>query len=138
VIRVPDPDLAEDIYRKLKRGWSFIKLAENYSNFRDSGEKGQIVRRPLPEFPERFQQNLELLQPGRFTKVMSTQKGNYIYRLEKKYPERILPLEDVRDTLRQELIARASSRKFRAWLETRVQKIEITMGTPIRLKKEKK
>jgi len=133
VIRVFDPDLALDIHKKLLRGWSFIKLAENYSNLRGDGARGKIIRKSISDFPPEFTSELEALKPRKTSPILTNGEGYFTFRIERQYPEHILPFDEVRDTLREELMSRERSKRFRNWLNDQVSKTDIRIGTPVPL-----
>jgi hypothetical protein len=131
VIKCTKRELADELYGKLKNGWDFIKLAAQYSVVRGKGEKGEPYQKSIVDFPEEIQPELLALGNGKFSKVCEY-AGNYsIYYLENKLPERILSLNEVQDTLRQEIISRERSRRYRAWLKEQVAAVKILKGTPI-------
>ncbi|MBN1296141.1 peptidyl-prolyl cis-trans isomerase [bacterium] len=131
IIRVYDPDLAEDIHAKLKKGWKFSRLAEIYSNLRGESAGGERVRKRIGEFSEQFEKELMGLKPGQVSPILTSQEGYFIYQLEKRIPPSVLPFEQVHDRLRNESLATARARIFQEWLEEKAGKTVVTMGTPV-------
>ncbi|MCD4653166.1 peptidyl-prolyl cis-trans isomerase, partial [bacterium] len=131
VIRLYNPDLAEDIYKKLNSGWKFDTLAVNYSNLRGDGARGEVFKKQLGEFPREFEMELAALKPGRISKVLCSAEGYYIYKMVKKYPSVVLPFEEVNNGLQEELRFREEARIFQEWLEKEVKKMTIRLGTPL-------
>jgi len=131
VIQLNDPDLAKDISKKLRKGWKFSTLAKNYSSKRGDGADGELYRMHAGEFPQNIEENLANMKPGRISDILSSEDGYYIFKLEKKYPSVILPFDDVKDSLQEELFLRKKSRLFKDWLDAEVEKLTIRQGTPI-------
>ncbi len=137
IIRVNDFDLARDIDKKIRRGWNFVKLAENYSNYRGAGARGRVIRMVISEFPLKHQPELIPLKAGRSSPVLTSREGFYIYKVESVYAEQVLPLQEVQDSIKKELFSRKSSRRYRDWIRTRVADVKIKLGTPVPFEKEK-
>lgn len=131
VIRVYDPDLADDLHNKLKRGWKFTRLAEIYSNMRGDGAGGRVFSKERGEFSVPFESELMDLKPGQITDVLTSQEGYFIYRLEKKHPAAVLPFEEVKDRLQDEYRSREEARIFQEWLDREARKVVVRMGTPL-------
>ncbi|MBN1879244.1 peptidyl-prolyl cis-trans isomerase [bacterium] len=131
IIRVYDADLAKDLYAQLKRKWKFETLAQKHSNLKGEGAQGESVIKQAGELPSEFEAELIQLKPGEISRVLAASEGYFIYKLIKKYPPEVLPLESVRDRLQEELVVRLRSRIFQDWLDQEVNKLEIRQGTPL-------
>ncbi len=131
IIRVLNRDTANEIHKKLRRGWSFTKLAEQYSTIKTRGAKGEIYWEKITELPEEFSDSLKKQRLKRISPVL--QRGNfyYIFKIIARKPERVLPLSAVKDKLHEELLARKRSQRFLKWLEKEINGLDIRMGTPI-------
>jgi hypothetical protein len=131
VIRSVDKSLIDDVWKKLKVGWSFIKLAEQYSNVRGKGAKGEVFREPITDFPLEFQPELTQLAKGKFSSILTFEEEYYVYLIEGRTPEHVLPLTAIRDTLVSELQSRERSHRYREWMKQKVAELDIHIGTPI-------
>jgi parvulin-like peptidyl-prolyl isomerase len=131
IIRVFDIDLAKDIWKKLKKGWRFTRLAETYSTLRDKGAKGKPVRQSISEFPYEFQAELSALKPRQISPILHLDESYYIFKLEKKEPSKIKSFEEVRESIQKELVSQRANELFKNWLNDQVSKMEIRIGTPV-------
>ena len=93
-------DKADGILKKIRNGESFSELAKKYSDDPVSGENGGN----LGEFPEgmmvtEFENALKKLNPKETSKPIKTSFGFHIIQLNKVTPERIKPLEEVKEEI---------------------------------------
>ena len=108
----PGPDArdqAAKLLAELKNGADFATLAKENSSDKGSAIKGGDLGffergRMVPEFAEAV---FALKQPGDLTGVVETKFGLHIIRLEDKRPAGIRDFEDVRETLRREIVAKS-------------------------------
>ncbi|MBN1355311.1 peptidyl-prolyl cis-trans isomerase [bacterium] len=133
MIRVFDLAMAEDLSRKLKAGWDFIKLAERFSNLTGKGARGEKFREYITEFPSEFAEDLKRLPLRTISRILASHEGYHILKIDQRYPERILPLDKVRDTLLTELESKKRNERFRRWLDNQLSLMDVQMGTPIPL-----
>ncbi len=131
VIRVYDPELANDIHARLDKKWKFETLAQNHSNLKGEGAQGASFVKQAGELPSEYGNELLQLKPGQNSRVLASSEGYFIYRLLKKYPAEVLPLDSVRDRLRKDLVISQRSRIFREWLDHEIEKLDIRRGTPL-------
>lgn len=134
MIRVFDQKLAETIRKNVQKGWSFLKLAEQYSTLRDAGAAGALMHISLSEFPPDVGPELSTLAERKISPVLATDDGFFIVYIEKRYPERSLSFEDVRDRIYDDLISRERSHRYREWMKGKVAGMSIQIGTPIPIK----
>lgn len=100
---------AEKLLADLKGGADFAVLAKDNSSDKGSavkgGDLGFFARdRMVPEFGNAV---FALKQPGDLTGVVETKFGFHIIRLEERRPAGVQAFEDVRETLRREILAKA-------------------------------
>jgi len=93
-------DKADGILKKIRNGASFSELAKKYSDDPVSGENGGS----LGEFPEgmmvtEFENALKKLNPKETSEPIKTSFGFHIIQLNKETPERIKPLEEVKEEI---------------------------------------
>lgn len=101
---------ANDVLKKIRNGTSFSELAKKYSDDSTSGKDGGS----LGEFPEgmmvpEFENALKKLKPKETSEPIKTSYGYHIIRLDKITPERIKPLEEVKE----EIITKLKDNKTR-------------------------
>ena len=130
-IRVYDQNEASEIYQKLKKRWSFTKLADRHSTIKGSGANGEIFRKSIDEFPDNFRESLEKTPLHKFTPILSSPEGYFIFCVEKRYPAFVLPIEEVQDNLRTDILSRRRSQRFRQWMDEQIKQVRIVMGTPV-------
>lgn len=131
IIRVHDLDLANDLHARLKKRWKFETLAQEHSNLNGEGAHGESVIKQSGELPGEFEADLQQLNPGEFSRVLASSEGYFIYKLIKKIPAEVLPLESVQDRLREDLAIRLRSAMFQEWLDREIAGLEYTPGTPL-------
>ncbi len=131
MIRVTEIQLAQDIRKKLKNGWNFVKLAERFSTIHGEGENGELLRESIIDLPPEFVDALEKSKEQEIIMVSTAENELYLIRIEKKYPEHILPFSEVQDNLREELASRETSSRYRQWIENELTNCNIRMGTPL-------
>jgi peptidyl-prolyl cis-trans isomerase D len=105
---------ANDVLKKINNGASFSDLAKKYSNDPVSGENGGS----LGEFPEgmmvtEFENALRKLKPKETSEPIKTSYGFHIIRLNKITPERIKPLDEVKEEIIKKLKENKTRQKMR-------------------------
>ena len=105
---------AEDILMKINNGTDFGELAKKYSDDPESGKNGGS----LGEFPvgvmlAEFENALENLKPKEISQPIKTSYGFHIIRLDEVNPERIKPLEEVKDEIAQKVKEIKTRQKMR-------------------------
>lgn len=97
---------AESLLERLHEGEDFEKLAKEYSQDPKTASKGGLLEWKRPgELPEALDKVLfEDMTPGELSdRPIKSSEGFHILKLEEVRSERIRPLEEVKDTLEQEL-----------------------------------
>ena len=105
---------AENILMKINNGTDFGELAKKYSDDPESGKNGGS----LGEFPvgvmlAEFENALENLKPKEISQPIKTSYGFHIIRLDEVNPERIKPLEEVKDEIAQKVKEIKTRQKMR-------------------------
>jgi len=137
VIRVYEEDLAKKIHRKLKQKWSFTKVAEWSTTMKGIGAKGEKHRIPIDDIPDEFVDKLKKLPLLHISDILKSEEKFYIYKVYERTPERILPLDEVKDILINELIAHERSKCFQEWMENQLRKTDIRVEALIDLQEIK-
>lgn len=91
---------ARQILERLRQGEDFAALATRYSEdpaTKDQG--GDLGFFPRGRMEENFERAAFGLEPGGVSDLVETRYGIHIVRVEEKRPERVLPLEEVRDEI---------------------------------------
>jgi len=108
---------AKDILAKLQSGADFAALAKEKSKCpskEKGGELGFISKgQTVPE----FEQAVFVLQPGQLSGVVKTQFGYHIIKVTEKQPEKIMALDEVKDQLKQMLLADKQKARFESLLK---------------------
>ena len=105
---------ANDVLKKIRNGASFSELAKKYSDDPVSGENGGS----LGEFPEgmmvtEFENALKKLSPKETGEPIKTSFGFHIIQLNEVTPERIKPLEEVKEEIIKKIKANKTRQKMR-------------------------
>lgn len=129
---------AKQIKDKLKNGEDFIELAKQYSiepNARTSG--GDIGFHPkgalLPEYEEAA---FKLTKNGQVSGIVKTQYGYHIIRLEGTKPPSFVPLEEVKDFIKQQMAQEKQKELIEKYVEELKKNAKITVNETL-LKDEK-
>ena len=105
---------AEDILKKIRNGGSFSDLAKKYSDDPISGKNGGS----LGEFPEgmmltEFENALKKLQPKDISEPIKTTYGFHIIQLDSVTPERIKPINEVKEEIKNKIKENKTRQKMR-------------------------
>ncbi len=118
-ILLDDPRMAELVLGRLRRGELFENLAREYSRDADSrergGDLGWVSRGQL--VPE-FEQVAFSLQPGQVSGIVRTQYGYHLIQVLQRRPAVAATLDEVREQVRQRLLAAKQEAAFQQWLQT--------------------
>lgn len=109
--------LADDIHKKLLDGYDFKELAKNYSEgpYREEGgDMGYIKRGQLLKEIDNV---IFFLNVGEVSDVIETPIGYHIFKLYDRIEEKVLPLEEVRQKVIEDIFRIKAQEKFNAWLE---------------------
>lgn len=103
---------ANDILAKLNGVADFAALAKERSKCpskEKGGELGLISKgQTVPE----FESAAFALQPGQLSAVVKSQFGYHIIKVTEKQPEKVLPFDEVKDQLKQMLLADKQKERF--------------------------
>lgn len=128
-ILVKDEKSAKDILRKLKANEPFTGLAMVYSLDPGSksrgGELGYFTRGQM--VPE-FEKVAFALKYRAVSKPVKTQFGYHIIQGGELRPARILPLNNVREDIKERILRENSQQAYQRWLTERRAKADISYG----------
>ncbi len=104
---------AERIYKRIKRGESFARLARRYSEDPGSAKKGgELGFFSRGEMVKPFEDAVFSMKPGQISRPIRTPFGWHIIKLEKIEPARFRPLSEVKKSI----VARLRAKKARAMI----------------------
>lgn len=106
---------AQALLEKIQKGADFAALAQKHSQDESTAAAGGdlgFFSRGAMVGP--FEQAAFALQPGEVSGVVETTFGYHIIKLEEKKPERLRPLEEVREEIAGELQQEMAEREVRA------------------------
>jgi peptidyl-prolyl cis-trans isomerase C len=87
---------AQEIYERARKGEDFAKLAQQYTDNKDSID---INGMPAASFVPPLPATIAKLKPGEISAPVETQYGFHIVKLGERIPPRVKPFEEVRDDL---------------------------------------
>lgn len=140
----PDPGLPEEEFTRLddaarqrcekalaeiRAGRDFAAVARRFSEHKATAEKGGEVGWIEPGevgMPEFEQVVFQKLKPGQVSPIISTGRGYFIVQLEDSQEGGVIPLEEVRGRIRQQLMNQGSETRYLAWIETLKKKYKVT------------
>jgi peptidyl-prolyl cis-trans isomerase C len=129
---------AKQVQAKLQKGEDFTELAKKYSidpNVRQTG--GEIGFQPkgslIPEFENAA---YKLNKVGQMTGIVKTQFGYHIIRLEGVKPPSYVPLEEVKDFIKQKNAQEKQKEVLEKYIEELKKNVKITINEAL-LKEEK-
>ena len=113
----------ERLLGKLRQGADFQTLARQHSDCPDNaGDLGTFGR---GQMVQAFEDQAFNTDPGHYTDVFETEFGFHIvYVIERNTPE-LIPVDDVRDKIQQELINRARQKALEDFVDAAKEKADI-------------
>jgi foldase protein PrsA len=112
-ILVETKEEAQKLLAQVKAGKDFASLAKEFS--KDPGSKddgGELPRFGRGEMYEEFETAAFALSPGQLSGVVNTPAGFHIIRLEEKFPEKQLSLDEVKDQIKEMLLEERRGEAF--------------------------
>ncbi|MBC61701.1 MAG: hypothetical protein CMP11_04525 [Zetaproteobacteria bacterium] len=103
----------EECYQKIKEGMSFTDAAKVYSDLPQHG----TVSYKLSDLSEEIRENVKTLEVAKFSKIITTSGGYYIFYLESKEVGKDSEFEMHKDQYYQDLRNIELKRLFEQWLK---------------------
>lgn len=103
---------AKDVLAKLNGGADFAALAKEKSKCPSKDQGGELGLLSKGQTVPEFEAAAFALQPGQLSGVVKTQFGYHIIRVTEKQPERVMAFDEVKDQLKQMLIADKQKAQF--------------------------
>jgi parvulin-like peptidyl-prolyl isomerase len=116
-ILVPKKALADSIYKQLKAGGDFGKLAKKYSKDPGSAAQGGKLTVSKGQTVPEFDKAAFALKTNEISKPIHTQYGYHIIQpLSAVKPPKTTALKDVKESIRQQLTQTKKNEKMRTWV----------------------
>ncbi len=119
---------AQQVIDRLKAGEDFAKVAQELSTDPTKARGGDIGYFSKGQLIPEFEQACEKLQPGEISGVIKTQLGCHVIRLTERKASRQLPLEEVNDQIKKQLV----SQQEQKLVETFIQQLRAKAQVQIR------
>jgi parvulin-like peptidyl-prolyl isomerase len=117
-ILVDDKKLADDLHAQLQDGADFAELAKKHSTDTGSAEEGGKLTDVRGSFVPEFEEVAFALETGEIGEPVESQFGwHIITALADTKPEETTPLEEVRDSIRDQLLQDKQNKAMAAWVE---------------------
>jgi parvulin-like peptidyl-prolyl isomerase len=107
----------------------FEELAEQYSIAPEASEGGHMGTFRRGELPTSFETEVFDLKRGGLSRVVQTDFGFHIFRLNASYPSEDLSLEDVQASIRVDLLRQRSDETLALFLENLKQRYPVWIDT---------
>jgi parvulin-like peptidyl-prolyl isomerase len=114
-ILVKQKALADKLYTQLKNGASFAALAKKYSQDTGSAKKGGELTIQKGQTVAPFDKVAFELDKGEISKPVKTQFGWHI--IQALAPVKTTPLDDVKNTIKQQLLTQKQKSAMDTWLK---------------------
>jgi peptidyl-prolyl cis-trans isomerase SurA len=100
-------------FEELEKGGSFTDVAKEFS---DEPSKGETVTTKKEELIPELRQALQPLKTGSYTPVVQTPYGYHILRLMDVKKGARIPLDDVRDKVKEAIFQRESAKRYKEYV----------------------
>ncbi len=110
---------AEGILQRLKKGEDFPKVARESSEDPDTAAKGGELGylSPGKTNSEEFEKAAFALKPGEISPVVETPFGYHIIKVEERKEKRMVPFEEAKEYIRQNLRGQLEQKKAQEFLD---------------------
>lgn len=102
---------AEEVLKKVEAGEDFSKLAKEYSEDSSAEDGGELGKFTKGQMVQEFEDAAFALEPGKTSKIIETQYGYHIIKLNKKGTE-TLNYDDIASDVRQDFLDEKISNKI--------------------------
>jgi peptidyl-prolyl cis-trans isomerase SurA len=123
----PQEEIMKELLSKLDGGASFAELARSYSEGpkrEDGGNFGWLTRDTLRG---EIRDAAFALKPGQYSRIIATDDGYYILRVEDRRQAAVQPMADVRAQIEKTLIQEERQRLQQEWIDSLRSKAFIKM-----------
>lgn len=120
---------ADELYEQLMNGASFEELAKEHSTDEASAEDGGRLTDQKGTFVPEFEEVAFSLETGEIGKPVKSDFGWHIIKaLKDTVKERTMPFDEVKDSIKEQLLRERRDEKMAAWLEDVEAKYEPQIG----------
>lgn len=131
-IVVKDRSLAMDLRKRLQKGVDFSALAGKYSLAPEKDQEGSLGAFRKGELPEPLEKAAFSTSVGKVTSLVHTRHGYHLLKVEKKSPAHLALLEEVRETIKQELLAQKKEARYRQWVDGLMGEADIQVNETLK------
>jgi len=126
-IVVADGEEAIQILKRLKRGESFGKLAQEKSLGPEKVKEGDLGTFSRGEKPAEFER-VFTMEVGAISEVIKSSYGYHIFKLEEKLEAREIPFEEAKTGILQELRKKKEEEEYQRWLKDLTKKAKVKIN----------
>jgi len=112
----------EDIQKRVQKGEDFAILAKDFSQDASAAQGGDLGTIPRGRMPKALDDAAFSLKPGEVSNVLETELGFHLIKVHEKKPERVVPLKDVEEKIRQHL----SNQKLKQMVDEYLNEVKKT------------
>jgi len=112
----------EDIQKRVKKGEDFAILAKDFSQDASAAQGGDLGTIPRGRMPKALDDAAFSLKPGEVSIVLETELGFHLIKVHEKKLERVVPLKDVEEKIRQHL----SNQKLKQMVDEYLNEVKKT------------
>lgn len=117
--------LAQEIAKKAKNGENFDTLMKEYKEKEGISEAADLGEFTYGKMVPEFSEAAFALEPGEVSDVVELTYGFHVIKVEKKNKKPVQSFEEVKDSIKQELLYNEQSQKYQEYLNTKMKEITI-------------
>ncbi len=110
--RLKAKEKAEKAYKEILEGKDFGDVAYKYSEDLSRIKGGDIGFIHKGRFPSQIEDEIYKLKVGEVSKIIETDIGFHIVKIEDKRPERLVPFDEIKEKLKKELTQSIQEKKY--------------------------
>ncbi|MBK3332773.1 hypothetical protein GWK41_06795 [Persephonella atlantica] len=118
---------AEKAYKEIISGKDFGDVAYRYSDDLSRIKGGEIGFVHKGRFEKKVEEEIYKLKVGQISKIIETELGFHIIKVEGKRPSRIVPFKQIKDKLRRELTEKIRKEKYEALLNDAKKDLKVVV-----------
>jgi len=131
-ILVQDEETADEVLEKLTAGQSFAELAKEYTTDTGSADEGgDLGWFSRGKMVAEFEEAAFALEKGEISKPVKTDFGYHIIQLVDRKAASKPTLEEVKDQVHDDCIAKISSERFNDWYQETLSQADIKINLPL-------
>ncbi|MFQ6081880.1 MAG: peptidylprolyl isomerase [Candidatus Aminicenantia bacterium] len=122
--------ILQEINQKIKQETDFSLLASQYSEGPEKEKGGDLGFFKKGELDKAFEKVVFELNPGEVTPWLKTKNGRYLFKIEEKKEERVIPFEEAKKKIKEETFNQKRQEKLNDFLKTLKEKSYIKILNP--------